>query len=63
MTAETIETVEQRNELIQDVIDRLLYLPDGQLREYKEYLNTLSDVYPIQVEVKNGVRVYDLNKK
>jgi hypothetical protein len=63
MKVETMESVEQRNEFIQDVIDRLLYLPEGQLQEYKDYLNRLTAVYPIQMEVKNGVRIYHITKK
>ncbi len=58
-----MESVEQRNEFIQDVIDRLLYLPDAQLQDYKNYLNRLTAVYPIQMEVKNGVRIYHVTKK
>lgn len=63
MKVETMESVEQRNEFIQDVIDRLLYLPEGQLQEYKNYLNRLTAVYPIQMEIKNGVRIYHITKK
>jgi hypothetical protein len=63
MTLKTVESVEQRNEFIQDVIDRLLYLPEGQLEEYKDYLNRLTSVYTIPMEVKNGVRIYHVTKK
>jgi hypothetical protein len=63
MKVETMESVEQRNEFIQDVIDRLLYLPEGQLQDYKNYLNRLTAVYPIEMEVKNGVRIYHVTKK
>jgi hypothetical protein len=52
------ETIEERNELIQDVIDRLLYLPEDKLKEYKSYLDTLTAVYPIPMEIKDGVRIY-----
>ena len=53
------ETFEQRNELIQNVIDRLLYLPEKELVEYETYLNRLTSVYQIPMEVKNGVRTYE----
>jgi hypothetical protein len=57
MTTET-----QRNETIQDVIDRLLYLPEDKLEEYKYYLNVLVDVYPIDMKVENGIRIYHVSK-
>jgi hypothetical protein len=50
----TRETIEQRNELIQNVIDRLLYLPEKELVEYETYLNRLTAVYQIPMEVKSG---------
>lgn len=56
-------TTEQRNETIQDVIDRLLYLPDDKLEEYKHYLSVLVSVYPIDVKIENGIRIYHLTKK
>ena len=58
----TTETIEQRNELIQNVIDRLLYLPEKELVEYELYLNRLTAVYQIPMEVKNGVRIYETIK-
>jgi hypothetical protein len=58
----TTETIEQRNELIQNVIDRLLYLPEKDLVEYETYLNRLTAVYRIPMEVKNGVRIYETIK-
>jgi hypothetical protein len=58
----TTETIEQRNELIQNVIDRLLYLPEKDLFEYEMYLNRLTAVYQIPMEVKNGVRIYETIK-
>ena len=58
----TTETIEQRNELIQNVIDRLLYLPEKELVEYETYLNRLTAVYLIPMEVKNGVRIYETIK-
>ena len=43
---------------MQDVIDRLLYLKDEKLTEYKNYLEVLKDAYPIDVTMENGIRVY-----
>jgi hypothetical protein len=62
MTEQTINTVNERNETIQDVIDRLLYLPEEQLKEYKKYLDRLTQVYTVNMEIKNGVRIYNLTK-
>ena len=58
MTTET-----QRNETIQDVIDRLLYLPEDKLEEYKYYLGVLVDVYPIDMKIENGIRIYHVSKR
>ena len=55
-------TQEQRKETIQDVIDRLLYLPDDKLEEYKHYLSVLVSVYPIDVKIENGIRIYHVTK-
>lgn len=62
MTEQTIKAVEERNETIQDVIDRLLYLPEDKLQEYKHYLDLLVQVYPIDMEVRNGIRIYHVTK-
>jgi hypothetical protein len=63
MTKEQMTTEMQRNETIQDVIDRLLYLPEDKLEEYKYYLNVLVDVYPIDMKVENGIRIYHVSKR
>jgi hypothetical protein len=63
MTKEQMTTETQRNETIQDVIDRLLYLPEDKLEEYKYYLNVLVDVYPIDMKVENGIRIYHVSKR
>lgn len=62
MTEQTTKAVDERNETIQDVIDRLLYLPEDKLQEYKHYLDLLVQVYPIEMEVKNGIRIYHITK-
>jgi hypothetical protein len=63
MTTEIFSSVEERNETIQDVIDRLLYLPEEQLREYKQYLDRLSQVYSVNMEVRNGIRIYHVTNQ
>lgn len=35
MTAVQVDTQREQNEIIQDVIDRLLYLPNKDLEQYK----------------------------
>jgi len=49
-------------EIIQDVIDRLLYLPKTELQAYKDRLNLLKLLYPIEMEEKNGMRTYHITK-
>ena len=51
-------TENERLEIIQDVIDRLVFLPDEELKKYLEFLNKLKGIYPITVTIENGVRVY-----
>ena len=63
MTREQINIEQERNETIQDVIDRLLYLPEDKLKEYKYYLNLLVDVYPIDMKIENGIRIYHVSKR
>lgn len=62
MTQEQMKIETERNETIQDVIDRLLYLPEDKLQEYKKYLNTLVEIYPIDMKVENGIRIYHVKK-
>ena len=63
MTKEQINIEQERNETIQDVIDRLLYLPEDKLKEYKHYLNLLVSVYPIDMKIENGIRIYHVSKR
>jgi len=58
----TRETIEERNEIIQDVIDRLLYLPTDEVQKYKNTLNVLNSLHPIEMVVSNGVRIYETIK-
>ena len=63
MTKEQMTIERQRNETIQDVIDRLLYLPEDKLKEYKHYLDLLVSVYPIDMEIRDGIRIYHVSKR
>lgn len=63
MTQEQTQIENERKETIQDVIDRLVYLPDDKLKKYKQFLSTLAEIYPIDVKVVDGVRIYNVTKK
>jgi hypothetical protein len=63
MTQEQMTIEKERNETIQDVIDRLLYLQGDKLKEYKHYLNLLVDLYPIDMKIENGIRIYHVSKR
>ena len=63
MTKEQMTIETQRNEIIQDVIDRLLYLPADKLEEYKHYLDVLVSVYPIDMKIEDGIRIYHVTKR
>jgi hypothetical protein len=54
--------VQERNEIIQPIIDRLLYLPKNELEHYKKYLAALEELYPIDVQVQDGIRIYHVKK-
>jgi len=51
-----------RNEIIQDVIDRLLYLPENERAEFMVYLDRLFKVYSTQMEIIDGIRIYNVKK-
>lgn len=63
MNQEQTQIENERKETVQDVIDRLVYLPEDKLRKYKLFLNTLAEIYPIDVKVVDGVRIYNVTKK
>lgn len=50
--------IDERLEIVQDVIDRLLYLDADKLENYKASLSVLHEVYDVNVEIVNGVRKY-----
>jgi hypothetical protein len=55
-------TIQERNEVVQEVIDRLIYLPEDKLKEFNSYLDTLFNVYSIDVQVVDGVRIYNVKR-
>lgn len=60
---EKVPTIQERAEIVQDVIDRLLYLTPEDVKTYKQLLNALNEQYPIDVQIdKSGLRIYSLNK-
>jgi hypothetical protein len=61
MTQE-LNTVQGRNEILQPILDRLLYLPDDQKAQFVSYLDTLNNMYKVDVKVIDGIRIYDLKK-
>lgn len=50
--------IDERLEIVQDVIDRLLYLDADKLEKYKESLDVLHEVFNVGVEIVDGVRKY-----
>lgn len=58
MTIKKENEIDERFEIIQDVIDRLLYLDADKLEKYKESLDVLHEVFNVNVEIVNGVRKY-----
>jgi hypothetical protein len=58
MTIKRETEIDERFEIIQDVIDRLLYLDADKLEKYKESLNVMHEVFNVNVEIVNGVRKY-----
>lgn len=60
---EKVPTIQERAEIVQDVIDRLLYLTPEDVKTYKQLLTALNEQYPIDVQIdKSGLRIYSLNK-
>ena len=55
--------IEERAEIVQDVIDRLLYLTPEDVKTYKQLLTALNEQYAIDVQIEeSGLRIYSLNK-
>lgn len=54
----TDHVIMDRMEIVQDVIDRLLYLPDNDRKTFLDNLRGLFNSYNIDVEVVGGLRIY-----
>ena len=60
---ESQNPIQERAEIVQDVIDRLLYLTPEDVKTYKQLLTALNEQYPINVKIEqSGLRIYSLNK-
>jgi hypothetical protein len=53
----------QDKELIQDVVDRLLYLHETDRQYFDELLKELLDIYPVPYTEIEGIRVYSIKPK
>jgi hypothetical protein len=53
-------TEQQRLEVIQGVIDRLLYLNDADKKEFMMYMDALFSVYKHDRHTKWGAEVYNI---
>jgi uncharacterized small protein (DUF1192 family) len=62
MQTEHVTPIDERNAILQDVIDRLLYLSPDEMAKYKETLSLMHRVYSIKVKEINGVRIYSATK-
>ena len=60
---EKVTPIQERAEIVQDVIDRLLSLTPEEVKTYKQLLTALNEQYPINVKIEqSGLRIYSLNK-
>lgn len=53
--------VRERLEIVQNVIDRMLYLSENDKLKFLNNLETLFNVYPLnnlELEIVDGIRVY-----
>jgi hypothetical protein len=62
MESQRVTPIEDRLEIIQDVIDRLLYLSLEDMEIYKGILNDINKKFALNVIKENGVRIYLSNK-
>lgn len=63
METKRVTPIEERAEVVQDVIDRLLYLTPEDVKTYRQLLSALNEQYAVDVKIEqNGLRVYSLNK-
>jgi len=52
----------ERNEILQDIIDRMLYLKGDERAKFLYYLDVIRDTYKVNVQVVNGIRIYGVSK-
>jgi hypothetical protein len=57
-----IPSVAERNEILQDIIDRMLYLNEQDRAKFLYYIDILKHTYPIRYKLVDGVRVYEPQK-
>lgn len=63
METQRVTPIEERAEVVQDVIDRLLYLSPEDVKTYRQLLSALNEQYAVDVKIEqNGLRTYSLNK-
>ena len=55
-------TEQERLEIVQDLIDRLIYLPDSEQQFFMSLLTDLFKAYPVRYEIVDGIRVYKIKK-
>lgn len=49
--------------MLQEVIDRLIYLPKSRRAFFKDKLEMLIRMYPIEFREVNGVRIFEIVKE
>lgn len=54
---------EERKEIVQDVIDRLIYLSPTEFEQYKTQLAKVNRSFGLNVRKVNGTRVYNNQNK
>lgn len=59
----TLPTIDERNEILQNIIDRLLYLPDNERETFVATLESMFIIYSIDMHIEDGIRVYNTTKK
>lgn len=57
-----VPSVSERNEIVQDIIDRLLYLSDSERNEFLNYIDILKEKYYVKYRLVDGIRIYELTK-
>ena len=57
-----VPSVSERNEIVQDIIDRLLYLSDSEREEFLNYIDILKEKYQVRYRLVDGIRIYELAK-